>query len=399
MRLGESEATSAPYFYTWSEQQNAQRFSIDSAEGVWFQLKNGTQVLDLMSTTFHAGFGYSFAPIVNALTSQLSTLPIASPKAEFDLKTQATQKLLKYLNLPEGKIFYTVSGAESIENALKIIREVSGRNIILARRNSYHGATMGALSVTGDWRNENHFSVSEWTVRIPEPHDDPDLNETRAIIKKLGPEQIAAFCLETITGMNGVIIPSKKWWSGIQRLSEEFAIPLILDEVTCGFQRTGNPFAFQDYGLQPDFVAMAKLITGGYIPFGALYVSDKFAKFYDHKILSCGLTNYAHPLGLAAMDAVLNTLEDAQFIKSIKQLTDAFSIELENLKSRECVSAVRQKGLLAAIDINKKVSAIDFFNQGVHLGVKNQTLILAPAFIMKTEELSAGFKILHGVLK
>src|SRR5690606_31748716 len=123
-----------------------------------------------------------------------------------------------------------------------IARDISKKQIVLARSRSYHGATLGALSVTGDWRNEAHQTVSDWTVRIPEPSEDPDLEKTKAIIEETGAENIAAFCLESITGANGVIIPPQSWWDGINKLAKQYDLFLIIDEVLCGFERTGKPF-------------------------------------------------------------------------------------------------------------------------------------------------------------
>ena len=210
------------------------------------------------------------------------------------------RRLLALLNAGDGRIFYTVSGAEAVENALKMARLVTGRTKILARAHSYHGATLGALSVTGDWRGQEHFSVQDQTLRIPEPDTLDALQKTRVLIEQHDPKTFAAFCLETIVAFNGILAPPQEWWTGIQKLAEEFAIPLILDEVSCGFGRMGQDFAFQRYDLKPDFVCMAKAISGGYVPLGALFVTEKIARFWDSKVLNCGLTSYAHPLALAA---------------------------------------------------------------------------------------------------
>ena len=279
-----------PFFFTWAKQTNPVKIEFESNGDHFFILKNGSSVFDLSSISFQASFGLSNETIKKAISKQLESFSVISPKAVFPLKTKASIKLLSLLEGNEvttqkGKIFYTLSGAESVENALKMARQIKKKKIILSRQKSYHGASLGALSVTGDWRNGPHQTVDEWTVRIPEPQEDPDLKKTEAIIQKVGPENIAAFCLETITGGNGVIIPPTSWWKGIQELCDQYKIFLILDEVICGFQRTGRYFGFHHYPfLKPQFICMAKGITGGYVPFGALWTNKEINDFITARL-------------------------------------------------------------------------------------------------------------------
>lgn len=391
------------YYFTWTRQDAAPRFDVDGADGARLFLADGRAVLDMISTNFQAAFGHSDRRIIEAVEAQLRSLPIASPKAVFDLKTVQTERLLRFLKLAHrgGKIFYTLSGAEAIENALKMARQVTGRQYILARAKSYHGATLGALSVTGDWRGQGHFSVSDRTLRIPEPADDPDLKKTRRLIEEFGPEKIAAFCLETISGMNGVIIPEKSWWAGIQKLAREFKVMMIIDEVSVGFCRTGDNFAFQAYGIRPDFVCMAKAITGGYIPFGALWTGKAIADYYDGHVLNSGLTSYAHPLGLAAMKAVLDHFEDRRFVKAMSALETVFGEELAATKRLGSVAEIRSRGLLAAVFLKggRKLSWKEGLEAGLHLAVKENMVILAPPYVMTDGALRDGFRRLRGLIK
>jgi taurine---2-oxoglutarate transaminase len=288
------------YFYTWTNQTKVQNFYLRSTKGHQLVLANNKIAYDLSSMSCQVSFGYSCENILSAIQTQLKTLPMASPKADFPLKSEVTDDLINLINL-EGKIFYTVSGAESVENAIKMARQIKKQNIIVARQKSYHGATLGALSLTGDWRNKDHQTIDDWTLRIPEPCDDPDATKAIDIINKCGIDKIAAICLETITGGNGVYLASKTWWDNISTFSKTNKIFLILDEVICGFYRTGKAFGFQHYDLQPDFITLSKSISGGYVPFGAVWTSSEVAHYYDKNVLSSGLTNYAHPLGLAAL--------------------------------------------------------------------------------------------------
>lgn len=389
-----------PYFFTWSAQQAATGMPVVTACDDEFLLSDGSRVYDFVSTSYQANFGHSCQRIKDRIHSQLDQLAIVSPKAEFELKQTVSQRLQDLLNLGPGKLFYTVSGAESVENALKMARQIRKRKKIMARRPSYHGATLGALSVTGDWRNLPHFTCDHETVRIPEPADDPQLVETRNIVDRHRGD-IAAVILETITGANGVIAPPVSWYRGMQELCRSENIFMILDEVLCGFGRTGKAFAFHHYRgsdiastaagafqLQPDIVCMSKAISGGYIPFGALWVSQEIAEYYNQKTLSCGLTNYAHPLGLAALDGVLDLLADPRFQSNAIELERVFASRLQQISEHRIVTAMRQRGMLAAIEFDCEAPTWEQgIREGLHLAAKGNRNILAPPLISKPDRL------------
>lgn len=390
-----------PFLWTWAKQADATSLTVKASSNVSFFCSDKKNILDAMSSNFQAGFGHSCLPIKDAIKSQLDSFPVASPRFAFDLKTKVSLGLIDLVNRGDARIFYTLSGAEAIENALKMARQISGKNIICARRKSYHGATLGAMSVTGDWRGQGHFGVSEFTMRIPEPSEDPDLSKTRELIQTIGPENIAAFCLETISGMNGVIIPPKSWWDGISAICRENKILLIIDEVSCGFGRTGPAFSLHHYDISPDFVCMAKAITGGYIPFGALWVKESLASFYDGQMLSAGLTAYAHPLGLAACEAVLGVWKDKTFQETKLALEKEFAAGLDKLRKLTSIKEIRSIGTIAAIDLNDghKKTWDDFIKAGVHLAVKDQTVVLAPPMNMTISDCDLMIRRIESVLR
>ena len=290
-----------PYYISWSKQKGASSFIIASVDGVRIKTEEGIELIDMTSISYQAHFGHNHPTIIKHIKSQLDTIPMSSPKGIYPGKNDATYDLLNYMGKLEGKIFYTTSGAETVENALKIARDITKKKIVLARKTSYHGATQGALTVTGDWRNTSHVLPEDWVVRIPEPTEIDAIKKTRKIIEETGGEKIAAIIIETVTGGNGVYYGDQAWWDGLSQLCDEFKILLIMDEVVCGFNRTGKPFGYMHYDVHPDMICLAKGITGGMVPFGALWTSSKIAEHYEENILSCGLTNYAHPLGIAAM--------------------------------------------------------------------------------------------------
>lgn len=402
--------TNQQFFLSWSRQVNAPSMQVQAAHGDEFILANGHRVYDFTSTSFQTSFGHSCDSIKKRIHHQLDEMPIASPKAIFDLKQQVSSRLLDLLNISNpaanssgsdaGKIFYTVSGSESVENALKIARHFTGRTIVLARKKSYHGASLGSMSVSGDWRSDPHVNFSEGTVRIPEPTDDPEAVATEEIIQRTGPDKIAAVIVETISGVNGVAIPPVSWWESLQRICRQYGILLICDEVLSGFGRTGPAFAFHHFGVQPDLVCLSKAITGGYVPFGAVWVSDDIGERYDNDVLACGLTNYGHPLGLAALDAVIDMLTDSDFCQHKKSLEHAFSKSLQNLQDHHAsVVGFRHRGLLAAIDFRQPLPPWQtFLEAGLYVVIRDQMLILAPPFISTSARLTAAIGTLDKVL-
>lgn len=390
-----------PYYITWSKQDGAPTLPVVSAEHDEMILADGRRIYDFTSTSFQTAFGHSHPVIQQKIREQLQIMPIASPKAEFPLKSSVSERLLQRLNLPQqGKLFYTVSGAESVENSLKIARQVTRRPLIMARHKSYHGASLGAMSVSGDWRSEAHLNFAAGTLRIPEPADDPNAMSAARIIEAAGPETIAAIIVEPISGTNGVHIPPQTWVDGIQFLCRQHQIKIIIDEVFCGFGRTGVDFAFQHFGWQPDLVCLSKAISGGYIPMGAVWTSSEIAEFYRDQTLACGLTNYAHPLGLAALDGVLDILETPDYQANKIKLEQTFASGVEQLASILGAKETRCRGLLAAIEWPdwQLPPWYDFLDAGLYVFTKQNMLILAPPLISHPARLQSALVALTSAL-
>lgn len=390
---------SLPYFISWSKQKNPTTIDIAAVDGVTVTAADGHKFYDMTSISYQAHFGHNHPVIIKHIKQQLDTIPMSSPKGIFPGKNETTSELLAYMQKKEGKIFFTTGGAETVENALKIARDVTKKRVILARSNSYHGATLGALGATGDWRNPAHMTPQEWVVRIPEPAEPEAISKTREIILKTGPEKIAAFIIETITGGNGVYSGDQSWWDGISALCKEFNILLIMDEVVCGFERTGKPFGYMHYQVSPDMICMAKGISGGMVPFGALWTSKKIADYYEENVLACGLTNYGHPLGIAALCGVLEIIKNSAFQKNLTTVKELFSRRLERLSQFTVVKGYRVKGMLAAVDIHHPVEWKKFYNKGLYLVAHSDKIILAPPLIINEKELNTAMDLLEDVLR
>ncbi len=387
-----------PYYISWSKQKDATTFEIESANDSIITTTDGSKIIDMSSISYQAHFGHSPSKIIHKVKSQLDILPMTSPKGRFLLKDESTVRLMNYMQKPDGKIFYTTGGAETIENALKIARDFTKKKIILARKNSYHGATMGALTVTGDWRNPPHQLPNDWVIRIPEPTEENSFEKIEKIIADVGHNNIAAIILETITGGNGVIIPPKKWLKSISDLCKEKNILLIMDEVVCGFMRTGLPFGYMHFDVVPDLICLAKGITGGVIPFGALWTSKEIANYYEENVLCCGLTNYAHPLGIAAMSGVLDIVLEKEFQLKLSERINEFKNYILNLKTIKNVKDVRQIGMLAAVDLHNTIDSKVFFKEGIYLVAQTNRIIIAPPLIINQETLNLAMNKISNVL-
>ncbi|MFT6069307.1 MAG: taurine--2-oxoglutarate transaminase [Bacteriovoracaceae bacterium] len=379
-----------PYYITWSKQKGASTYPLDKVEDHYFY-SNGEKIADLSSISYQASFGLRPKFALEAVKQQLDQFSIVAPKTTHNLKTNVTKRLIELIDLDGGKIFYTTSGAEAVENALKMARLFSGKKTILARKPSYHGATLGAVSVTGDWRNDNVPTLDQWTLRIPEPHEDPGLIQTEKLFKET--KDLAGIILETVPGNNGVLVPDLKWLQSIQRLCKEHKVLLILDEVICGFYRLGTAFGYQTYNLSPDIITMAKGITAGVIPFGAVWTNNEIHAHFNERVLSCGLTNYAHPLGLKALEAVLDYTEKKEFKDHLKKFIKVFNKDISSLRFK-----TRSIGLLGAIDLEKAPSFKECFDHGLSLVAQENRLILAPHLNLPLEQWDESFKKLEALL-
>lgn len=388
------------YFFSWSKQQDIEPLHLARAEEDQFILASGEVVYDFISTSFQASFGHSNKVILDSIRRQTQHFTIAPPKSAFPLKDSVTRRLIQLVGQGGGKIFYTVSGSEAVENAIKMARRITGKPMVLSRQRSYHGASLGAMSVSGDWRSWEHLNFSEGTGRIPEPQEDPDAGEARAVVERIGAEKIAAILVETISGTNGVVIPPTSWLKGLRQLCDDFNLLLILDEVLTGFYRCNAPFAFQELDAKPDMICMSKAMTGGYVPMGAVWTNSRVARFYDEQILTGGLTHYAHPLGLAAIDGVLNLIEQPEIHDRRLLLQSIFQQETHLLANKFAATAVRCCGLLAAIELPTcPLPAVsEFWKAGLHLYCRDPMIILAPPLTSDPDRLKMAFRRLAEVL-
>ena len=260
------------FFKTWSKQQTDDLDEIiDTPSPHFLMTKNHGKLFDLSSISFQCSFGLKNRQIEQEIKKQISDMPISTPSFKTKIQDEVSRELLKLIKL-NGKLFFTTSGSESVANAIKIARQATNKKIILSLKKSYHGSINEALEATGDWRRNNNPLPKHHHRWLPSPEMDPFFKKAEIIIDKIK-DDCCAIILEPISGKNGVHTPPKSWWMGLENARKKYNFKVIFDEVVCGFFRTGKAFGFKHTTVTPDLICMAKAISGGFVPFGAVFVS------------------------------------------------------------------------------------------------------------------------------
>jgi taurine--2-oxoglutarate transaminase len=354
--------------YEWIAQKAMKPLVIERAEGIYMWDANGKRYMDFNSQLMCTNIGHGDARVNDAIKAQLDQVAYVAPTVATTAVRAELGRLLREISPGNlSKAFFTNGGAEANENAIKIARMYTGRSKILARYRAYHGATAGAISLTGDPRRWAAEPGIPGVVRIPDfyPYragydaDDPRyadqvLSATEDIIQFEGPHTIAAMLIETVVGTNGILIPSERYIRGLRALCDKYGILLICDEVMSGFGRTGTWFAVDHWGVVPDMITMAKGLTSAYVPLGAVMVSEPIAAYFEDNTLYAGLTYNAHPVGCAAAVACINIYKEDRLIERAAQLGQILMAELEGLRERHpCIGDVRAIGLFSLAELVK----------------------------------------------
>lgn len=350
--------------YTWSAQDTASPVRITGGEGAWFFDSEGERWLDFESQVFNANLGHGERRVSDAIKAQVDALACAHPAAVFDAKARLGEAIARITPGDLNHVFLCLSGAEANENAYKIARMVTGRHKVIARRRSYHGATMGALSLTGDnrrWPVEPGLwgvlrTEDPYCYRCPFGLEGPGCGLRCAehlehVIEMEGAHTIAAVFMEGMTGTAGGFVPPPEYWPRVREICDRHGILLVADEVLSGFGRTGKWFAVDHWGVVPDMIVMAKGITGGYAPLAAVAMRDGIAEHFAKETLWCGLTGYAHPLSCAAGVAAIEVYEQDGLIEHAAKLGEHLATRLAGLMAKhELIGDVRNLGLLGTIE-------------------------------------------------
>ncbi len=353
--------------FSWSATGKVAPLPIARAEGVYLYSPEGKRWLDFNSQLMSVNIGHGHPKVIEAIKKQADTLCFAAPSMATEVRARLSKRLAEVVPGDINTFFFTLGGAEANENAIKAARLFTGKNKILARYRSYHGATHGAMSLTGDprrWPNEPGM-VGVVRVMDPHPYDysfgttDEEITKNNLtyleeVIQYEGPQTIAAMFIETVTGTNGILPPPKGYLAGLKKLLGKYGILLVCDEIMCGWGRTGKLFAFEHGGIVPDIVTMAKGLTSSYMPLGAMGLSDRIANHFRENVFWGGLTYNAHPMSLACALAVIDVMEEEKLVEHSAKMGEVMRGHMERMKDRhKCVWESRNIGLFGVIELRK----------------------------------------------
>lgn len=424
-------------FWTWSAQGKVAPIAVKKAKGVYFWDVEGKRYLDFNSMVMCVNAGHGDERIINAMIEQARELPFAGPPMATRPRAALGKLLAEITPGNLNRFLFTLGGADANENAIKLARAYTGRHKILARYRSYHGASAGAMALTGDPRRVAwepnlmpgvvHFldpyryrsTFHRTNPQIEESEFTQDyLNHLEEIIQYEGPQTIAAVIMETVTGTNGVLIPPQGYLQGVRELCDRYRILMIADEVMSGFGRTGKWFAVEHWGVVPDMITMAKGLTSAYAPLGCVAMKEEIAQTFQERVYLGGLTYNSHPISLAAAIANIQVLREDRLVERAAEMGKVLHRKLADLgEQHPSVGEVRSLGLFGIIELvrdrqtREPMAPFDGSSQemaafrkymldhGVYLYTHWHTVLIIPPLIISEEQLEEGFEVLDKALQ
>src|SRR5437667_4687681 len=419
--------------HSWSVQSALQPLAVAGAEGRYFWDYDGKRYLDFASQLVNLNIGHQHPKVIAAIKDQADRLCTFGPPMANDKRSERARLVAEVTPGDLKRTFFTNGGAEANENAIRLARWVTGRNKVIARYRSYHGATAGAITLTGDprrWHAEPGIPgvvrmFDPYTYRCPAGHPDPcpvctggpHLEE---ILQYEGPHTVAAVILETVTGTNGIIVPPDSYLQSIREVCDRYGILLIADEVMAGFGRTGTWFAVDNWNVVPDILTMAKGINSGYIPLGAMAIREPLAAWVRDKYFAGGLTYSGHPLACAVGVASIEAFREEGIVEHAAEMGPVFQEALEGLAAKHpSIGEVRGLGCFWGLELVKSRTTreplVPFnaggeagapvariakaaLDRGLYLMTHWNVIMICPPLTITREELDEGIAVLDSVL-
>jgi taurine--2-oxoglutarate transaminase len=418
--------TRAHTFFSWSVQGALDPIAIDRAEGVYLYTPEGRRILDFNSQLMSVNIGHGDRRVVDAITEQALKLQYVQPAFATEIRARLGAKMAEIMPGDLDKVFFTLGGAEAVENAIKLARHFTGRHKILARYRSYHGATLGAMTLTGDPRRWANEPGAVGVIRYPDTHrwGEPEprpvgesLQGLEDVIRYEGPHTIAAVFLETIVGTNGILIPPDGYLQGVREICDRYGILMVADEVMAGFGRTGRWFAVDHWGVVPDLMTMAKGLTSSYLPLGAVAMRHHIAEAFESKMFFGGLTYSSHPVSLAAALATIRVYEEDGLIENAARLGPVMRAHHQALAAKHpSVGAYRNLGLFGILDLvrgrdpwtpmtafngtSDEMKAVGKYlrDHDVYVMIANNSIHTNPPLCISDDQLAEGFAVIDAAL-
>jgi len=353
--------------HSWSIQDALDPIPVAGGDGCYFWDFDGKRYLDFASQLVNVSIGHQHPKVVAAIKEQAEKLCTIGPPMATEPRSTLARMLAEITPGDLQMSFFTNGGAEANENAIKLARWYTGRHKVIARYRSYHGATGGAITLTGDprrWPAEPGIPgvvrmLDPYTYRCPAGHPDPcpvceggpHLEE---ILQYEAAHTVAAVILETVTGTNGIIVPPDGYLQSIREVCDRHGILLIADEVMAGFGRTGKWFGVENWDVVPDILSVAKGINSGYIPLGAMVVRKPIADWVRDKYFAGGLTYSGHPLACASAIASIEAFKEEGIVENAAEMGDVFAEQLRTLQDKHpSIGEVRGLGCFWGLELVK----------------------------------------------
>jgi taurine---2-oxoglutarate transaminase len=419
--------------HSWSVQDAVDPIPVAGGEGRYFWDYDGKRYLDFASQLVNVSIGHQHPKIVAAIKEQAEKLCTIGPPMATEARSTLARLLAEVTPGDLQMSFFTNGGAEANENAVKLARWYTGRHKIIARYRSYHGATAGAITLTGDprrWAAEPGIPgvvrmLDPYTYRCPAGHPDPCPVCTGAphleeILQYEGAHTVAAVILEPIVGTNGIIVPPDGYLQAIREVCDRHGILLIADEVMAGFGRTGKWFGVDNWDVVPDILTVAKGINSGYVPIGAMIVRKPIADWVRDKYFAGGLTYSGHPLACASAVASIEAFKEEGIVENSAEMGGAFAEKLRELESKHpSIGDVRGLGCFWGIELVKnretREPLVPFnatgeafapvarvakaaLERGLYLMTHWNVIIVAPPLTITPDEIDEGIGILDEAL-
>jgi len=412
--------------FEWSAQAAFDPIPVARAKGVYFWTPEGKRFLDFNSQLMCVNIGHGDPRVIKAIQQQAETLAYISPFMATEPRARLGAKLAELTPGDIDVFFFTNGGAEANENAFKIARAVTGRQKILARYRSYHGATGGVISATGDPRRWSQ-APAPGVVHVLDPYHgvqqgwdsaEQSLRYLEEVIQLEGPATIAAFILETVTGTNGILIPPDGYLQGVRALCDQHGILMIVDEVMCGFGRTGKWFAVEHWNVIPDLISMAKGLTSAYVQLGAVGMRRAIAEKFKDVPFPSGLTYNSHPLACQTALATIGVMEEDRLVERAVERGEVMKSLLDEMaRKHPSVGAVRSIGLFGIVELVRHratkepmapfngtspemIALGKFFRQeGLFTFVRWNYFFTNPPLCISEAELREGFAIIDRALE
>ena len=341
--------------------------TIVDGHGVSVVDAEGREYLDFLSQLYCVNAGHDNDAIASAITDQLKRIPFVSSAKDNDTRQEFADRLVDIAPSSLSHVFFSITGSEANEAAAQFAREVTGGQTILTRWRSYHGASYGAASLTGD--PETRAAVERYaattgagkflppmTYRSPFAGETPEeiaeqaANHLEFVIRNEGPDAVAGIMMEPIAGTSGAYTAPPGYFERIRELCDEYDILLIADEVITGFGRCGDWFGIQTEDVEPDMITFAKGATSAYVPLGGVLASPTIGEQLEIDGIEVGQTFAGHPLACAAGNAALDEYGDG-LIENVRSLEETFARELRALKSEhDIVGDIRGRGFLWSVE-------------------------------------------------